>query len=53
MKQAIQKSKVGVDFSDMSEEEENAEDGLTFEAITLDTKEKLFNITNGIKLETH
>ena len=52
MKQAIQKAKVGVDFSDMSEEEENAEDGLTFEAITLDTKEKLFTIINGIQPET-
>jgi DNA polymerase-1 len=48
MRQAIKKAKIGVDFSDMSEAEENSEDTLTFEAITLDTKEKLFEIINTI-----
>jgi DNA polymerase-1 len=52
MKQALQKAKVGVNFSDMSEEEENAEDSLTFEAITLDTKEKLFEVVNTITPQT-
>ncbi len=51
MKQALKKAKVGVDL-DMSEEEENAEDSLTFGAITLDTKEKLFEVINIITPET-
>ena len=52
MKQAIKKAKIGVDLSDMSEEELNADDGLTFEAITLDTKEKLFKVINTITPQT-
>ena len=52
MKQAIKKARVGVDFSEMSEEEENAEGYLTFKAITLDTKEKLFKVVNTITPNT-
>jgi len=52
MRQALKKAKVGVDFSGMSETEENAEDALTFEAITLDTKEKLFEVINTITPNT-
>ncbi len=52
MRKALEKAKVGVDFSDMSEEEDNAEDTLIFEAITLDTKEKLFEVINTITPET-
>ena len=52
MKQAIKKARVGVDFSDISEEEENAEGYLTFKAITLDTKEKLFEVVNTITPNT-
>jgi DNA polymerase-1 len=52
MRQALKKAKIGVDFSDMSEAEENAEEALTFEAITLDTKEKLFEVVNTITPNT-
>jgi DNA polymerase-1 len=52
MRQALKKAKIGVDFLDMSEAEENAEDTLTFEAITLDTKEKLFEVINTITPNT-
>ena len=52
MKQAIKKARVGVDFSEMSEEEENTEGYLTFRAITLDTKEKLFEVVNTITPNT-
>jgi DNA polymerase-1 len=52
MRQALKKAKIGVDFSDMSEAEENAEEALTFEAITLDTKEKLFEVINTITPNT-
>ena len=52
MKKALKKAKIGVDFSEMSEEELEAEDALTFEAITLDSREKLFNIINSITPET-
>ena len=52
MKQALKKAKVGVDLSDMSEEELEAEDSLTFEAISLDTKEKLFDVIQTITSET-
>jgi DNA polymerase-1 len=47
MKQAIKKAKVGVDFSDSVEDED-----LTFEAITLDTKKKLFQIVDSITPKT-
>jgi DNA polymerase-1 len=47
MKQAIKKAKVGVDFSDSVEDED-----LTFEAITLDTKKKLFEIVDSITPKT-
>jgi len=49
MKQAIKKAKIGVEIS---EEEQNGEDGLTFEAITLDNRDKLFKIINIITPET-
>jgi len=52
MKQAIKKAKVGVDFLEISEDEIEVEDSLTFEAITLDTKEKLFSIVDSITPET-
>ena len=45
MKRAIEKAKVGLDFSDYSEEEENK---LEFEAICLDSTEKLFEVVNKI-----
>ncbi len=44
MRKALEKAKVGVDFSDMPEEEEQE----AFEAICLDTKEKLFEIVGKI-----
>ena len=46
MKRAIEKAKVGLDFSDYNEEEE--EDKLEFEAICLDSTEKLFEVVNKI-----
>ncbi len=45
MRRAIEKAKVGVDLSDIIEEEAEEE---AFEAITLDTKDKLFNIIENI-----
>ncbi len=50
MRKAVEKAKVGVDFSDMGEDEEDDED--TFEAICLDTKEKLFEVVNKIEVNT-
>jgi len=50
MRKALEKAKVGVDFSDMEEDEEDEED--SFEAITLDTKEKLFKVVNTIDADT-
>ena len=46
MKRAIEKAKMGLDFSDYNEEEE--EDKLEFEAICLDSTEKLFEVVNKI-----
>ena len=51
MKQALKKAKIGVDFSEMSEKE-LLDDGLIFEAITLDSREKLFEIIKNITSET-
>jgi len=50
MKQAIKKARVGLDFSDTNEED--SENALTFKAITLDTKEKLFKVVNTIAPNT-
>jgi len=50
MKKAIEKAKVGVDCSEMEEEEEEKPDA--FEAICLDTKEKLFEVINSINKNT-
>jgi len=50
MKQALKKAQVGVDFGEDSDDEN--EESLTFEAITLDSKEKLFEIINTITPET-
>jgi DNA polymerase-1 len=52
MKRAIEKAKVGVDFSDMEEKDEDEEEEESFEAITLDTKEKLFDIVEKIDTDT-
>ena len=52
MKQALKKAKVGLDLSDMSEVELKTEDNLEFEAITLDSKKKLFDIVNTITPDT-
>ncbi len=49
MRRAIEKAKVGVDLSDIIEEEDKEE---AFEAITLDTKDKLFNIIENIDENT-
>jgi DNA polymerase-1 len=49
MRRAVEKAKVGVDFSDMEEGEDEEE---AFEAITLDTKEKLFDIVKNIDENT-
>ena len=49
MRRAIEKAKVGVDLSDMPEEEE---DIMVFEAITLDTKKKLFSVVDKIDEDT-
>ena len=50
MKRAIEKAKVGVDFSNCDEEEE--EDKIEFKAICLDSKEKLFKVVNKIDENT-
>ncbi len=50
MRQALKKAMVGVDMGDMEIEER--EDRLSFEAITLDTKENLFEVVNRINSET-
>ena len=50
MRKALEKAKVGVDFSDMPDEEE--EEQASFEAITLDTKAKLFEVINQIDSNT-
>ena len=50
MRKAVEKAKVGVDFSDMDEDEEDDED--SFEAICLDTKEKLFEVVNRLDENT-
>ena len=44
MRKAVEKAKVGVDDSDMPDEE----DEVAFEAICLDTKEKLFEVVSKI-----
>ncbi len=49
MKRAIEKAKVGVDFSDMEEEEDEES---SFDAVTLDSKEKLFDVINKIDENT-
>ncbi len=49
MRRAIEKAKVGVDLSDMPEEEEEK---MAFEAITLDSKEKLFSVVDKIDENT-
>ena len=46
MRKALEKAKVGVDDSDMPEEEDS------FEAICLDNKEKLFDVVNKIDEST-
>ena len=48
MRRAIEKAKVGVDDSDMPEEDDEP----AFEAVTLDTKEKLFAVVNKIDENT-
>ncbi len=50
MRQALKKAMVGVDVGD--EEIEDKEDKLSFEAVTLDSKEKLFKVVNKINSET-
>ena len=52
MKQALKKAKVGLDSSEMSEMELKKEDSLKFEAITLDSKKKLFDIVSTITPDT-
>jgi len=49
MRRAVEKAKVGVDFSDMEEDEDEEE---VFEAITLDSKEKLFDVIKKIDEST-
>ena len=49
MRRAVEKAKVGVDFSDMEEDEDEEE---AFEAVTLDTKEKLFDVIKKIDEKT-
>ncbi|CAA6804695.1 MAG: DNA polymerase I (EC, partial [uncultured Sulfurovum sp.] len=46
MRRAIEKAKVGVGFCDIDEDDEEEEDA--FEAICLDTKEKLFEVVSKI-----
>lgn len=48
MRRAVEKAKVGVDNSDMPEEDDEP----AFEAVTLDTKEKLFAVVNKIDENT-
>ena len=48
MKQAIKKAKIGIDVSDAIQEEEK----LSFKAMTLDSREKLFNVLDTITPET-
>ncbi len=50
MRKALEKAKVGVDFSDIEEEEIDEEDA--FKAICLDTKEKLFKVIEQIEPNT-
>jgi len=50
MRKALEKAKVGVDFSDVEEEEIAEEDA--FEAICLDTKEKLSKVIEQIEPNT-
>ncbi|CAA6803305.1 MAG: DNA polymerase I (EC, partial [uncultured Sulfurovum sp.] len=50
MRRAIEKAKVGVGFCDIDEDDEEDEDA--FEAICLDTKEKLFNVVSKIDENT-
>ena len=55
MKQAIKKAQIGVDMSEIErdeEEKDNDNNKLSFEAITLDTKEKLFEVTKCITPDT-
>jgi len=49
MRRAIDKAKVGTDFSESNQEEE---DKIKFEAICIDNKEKLFEIVNKIDKDT-
>jgi DNA polymerase-1 len=48
MKQAIKKAKIGIDVSDAIQEEEK----LSFKAMTLDSRERLFNVLDTITPET-
>ena len=48
MKQAVKKAKVGLDETEIKVVEKPKKPGLSFEAITLDTKEKLFEVIEGI-----
>ncbi|CAA6808213.1 MAG: DNA polymerase I (EC, partial [uncultured Sulfurovum sp.] len=50
MRKALEKAKVGVDFFDREEDEEDQEDA--FEAICLDSKKKLFDVVNQIEKNT-
>ena len=51
MRQAIKKAKIGLDEGD-EEIEEDDDDKLSFNAITLDSKEKLFKIIDTINTDT-
>ncbi|MCK5854949.1 MAG: DNA polymerase I, partial [Sulfurovaceae bacterium] len=52
MRQAIKKAKIGLDEGDEEIEEEDDDDKLSFNAITLDSKEKLFKIIDTINTDT-
>ncbi|CAA6813732.1 MAG: DNA polymerase I (EC [uncultured Sulfurovum sp.] len=49
MRKAVEKAKVGVDFSDMEDDEEDED---SFVAICLDSKEKLFEVVSRIDENT-
>jgi len=51
MKQAIKKAKIGMSSDEFTKPEE-PKLSISFEAITLDTKEKLFEIVDNIELDT-
>ncbi len=52
MKQALKKAQLGIDLGEESACDIPEEPTLSFEAITLDTKEKLFEVINTITPET-